>query len=62
VIVGFCVSLTVTVNMQLAINPAPSVTVHVTVVVPFGNIEPVAGEHTTAPGGSGQLSLPVGVV
>jgi hypothetical protein len=37
-IVGNCVSLTVTVCVQVAVNPAPSVTVHVTVVIPSGNV------------------------
>src|SRR5215475_10390820 len=38
---GGCVSFTVTVNEQLG----PAVVEHVTVVVPFGNVEPEAGEH-----------------
>lgn len=55
---GGCVSLIVTVNEQLAVLPLASVTVQLTVVVPFGNVEPDAGLHTVpAPG---QLSLTVG--
>ena len=38
-------SLTVTVNMQLAVLPLASVAVHVTVVVPFGKADPDAGLH-----------------
>jgi hypothetical protein len=58
--VGFCVSLTVTVNMHIAIFIEASVAVHVTVVVPTLNIEPDVGLHiTVAPG---QLSIAVGVV
>ena len=44
--VGAWVSLTVTVNEQLAELPDPSLTVQFTVVTPFGNVEPDAGEHT----------------
>jgi hypothetical protein len=59
---GGWLSFTVTVNMQLPVRLEESVTVQVTVVIPFGNTEPDAGLHTTGFGGSGQLSLPVGVV
>ena len=45
VIVGGCVSLTVTVNVQLD----PACAVHVTVVVPLGKKDPEAGEHITVP-------------
>jgi hypothetical protein len=60
--------VTVTVNEQLAILPDASVTVQVTVVVPgvlpgpAGKQKPEGGLQTTALTGSGQLSLPVGVV
>jgi hypothetical protein len=58
VIAGGCVSLTVTVNEQLAVLPLVSVAVQFTVVVPFGNVEPLAGLQTaTTPG---QLSLAEG--
>jgi hypothetical protein len=42
---------TLTMNEQLAVLPEPVVAVQVTVVVPTGNIEPLAGLQTTvAPG------------
>jgi hypothetical protein len=59
--VGAWVSLTVTVNEHEPLLPLASVTLHITVVMPFGNAEPDAGLHVTAPTPS-QLSLPVGVV
>jgi len=59
VIVGGCVSLTVTVNVQFAIAPPESVAVHVTVVVPFEKKLPDAGEHVTVV--PAQLSVGVGV-
>jgi hypothetical protein len=43
VIVGACVSFTVTVNEQVAVLPLASVAVTVTVVVPTGNVLPEAG-------------------
>ena len=46
VIVGGCVSFTVTVNVQLGPSPAA---VHVTVVVPTGKVEPEAGEQVIVP-------------
>jgi hypothetical protein len=45
VIVGFCVSLTWTVNEQLG----PAESVHVTVVVPTGKKDPLAGEQVIVP-------------
>ena len=59
VMVGDCVSLTVTVNVQVASGGLPFVAVQVTVVVPFANAEPEAGLQVTV--GAGQPS-PVGVV
>jgi hypothetical protein len=53
-ITGACVSLTVTVNVQLG----PAVVVQVTVVVPLGKNEPEAGEQTVPL--TGQLSVTVG--
>jgi hypothetical protein len=44
-IAGASVSLTVTVNEQVAVFPAPSVAVQITVVVPTANMLPEAGEH-----------------
>ena len=58
---GACVSLTVTVNEHVLVLFEASVAVHVTVVVPTGNVAPDAGTHTTVTG-TGQLSAPVGVV
>jgi hypothetical protein len=45
VTVGFCVSLTLTVNEHCAVLPLLSVTVQVTVVVPTLNDEPDAGRQ-----------------
>jgi hypothetical protein len=58
-IVGGCVSFTVTVNEQLDEFPDASSTLQVTVVVPFGKVDPDAGLHVGAPT-PGQLSLTVG--
>ena len=44
---GGCVSLTVTVNVQVERLPAASVAVTVTVVVPFTKTDPEAGLETT---------------
>ena len=38
---------TLTVNAHVAVFPAASVAVQVTVVVPIGNVAPLGGEHTT---------------
>jgi hypothetical protein len=46
-IFGFSVSLTVTVKLQTAELPAPSVAVQVTVVVPRGNAVPDGGLQVT---------------
>jgi hypothetical protein len=59
VIVGGCVSRTVTVNEQEAVLFDVSLTLQVTVVVPTGKVEPEAGEQTGVPT-FGQLSLTVG--
>lgn len=59
VTVGACVSLIVTVNEQLPVLPLASVTVQLTVVVPFEKVEPDAGLHTGEPT-PGQLSLTAG--
>jgi hypothetical protein len=55
VIAGGCVSFTVTVKEHVAVLPAPSVAVQVTVVRPTGNVEPDTGEQTTV--GDPQLSV-----
>ena len=52
-------STTVTVKEQLAVFPEPSVAVAVTVVVPFGKVEPDGGFATTVT--PGQLSAAVTV-
>jgi hypothetical protein len=52
VIFGGCVSFTVTVKEQLT----PAVAVHVTVVVPFGNAEPLGGVQVMVP----QLPVVIG--
>ena len=52
-------STTVTVNEQVAVFPDASVAIAVTVVVPFGKVDPDAGLATTAT--PGQLSLAVTV-
>ena len=49
VMVGACVSFTVTVNEQFAELPDPSLTVQFTVVTPFGNVVPDAGVQTGVP-------------
>ena len=46
---GTTVSFTVTVNEQLEEFAAASLTVHVTVLAPSGNIEPDGGLHTGVP-------------
>jgi len=58
VIAGGCVSLTVTVNVQLAELLDASLTVQVTVVVPFWNVDPDGGVQDGVPT-PGQLSLAV---
>ena len=45
VMTGFCVSLIVTVKLQLRPDPV----VQVTVVVPAGKVEPAEGVHVTVP-------------
>jgi hypothetical protein len=56
---GFWVSLTVTVNEQLAVLLDASLTVHETVVVPLLKVVPEAGVHVGVPTPE-QLSLTVG--
>lgn len=59
--VGAWVSFTVTVKLQDALLLAASLTVQLTVVVPFAKVEPEAGEQLTVPT-PGQLSVAVGVM
>ena len=60
VIDGGCVSLTVTVKVQKPVLFELSVAVQVTVVVPFGKVEPEAGTQLTVT--PEQLSVAGGVV
>src|SRR5881628_1139983 len=46
VIAGFCVSSTVTVNVQVLVLPLASRAVLVTVVTPTGNVPPLGGVLT----------------
>jgi hypothetical protein len=58
VIVGGVVSLTVTVKLQFAVLPAPSLAVQLTAVIPFGKVDPDGGlQEAVEPG---QLSPTVG--
>ena len=57
---GGCVSFTVTVKLQEALFPLASLTEQDTVVVPLGNVAPLAGEQVTEPT-PGQLSEAAGV-
>ena len=52
-------SRTVTVNVQALVLPATSVATQATVVMPFGNVDPLGGVQTTVT--DEQLSLAVGV-
>lgn len=60
-IVGGSVSLTVIVNEQLAVLPEASSTLHVTVVMPLGKVEPEGGLHTGVPT-AWQLSVAVALL
>ena len=57
-IVGGVVSLTVTVKLQFATLPDPSLALQLTAVIPFGKVEPDGGLHEAAE--PGQLSTTVG--
>ena len=59
-IFGASVSFTVTVKVELAVLPAASVAVQVTVVVPTGKTLPEAGTQMTDT--PGQLSMAIGAV
>ena len=52
---------TFTGNVHVAMFPDESVAVHVTAVVPIGNIDPDGGVHTTE-GAGAQLSVAIGPV
>ena len=62
VIVGTWVSTTVTVKLQVDELPAASVTLNVLVVVPTGNVEPLARPAVCNVEAPGQLSVPTGAV
>jgi hypothetical protein len=59
VIVGACVSLTVTLKLQVAVLPLASVTTNVLVVTPIGNTEPDANPAVCVITCPGQLSVDV---
>ena len=52
--------MTVTVNMQVFVLLDASITVHVTVVTPLANVDPLAGRQLGVPT-PGQLSVAVTV-
>jgi hypothetical protein len=58
VMVGDSVSFTVTVKLHVAVLPAASVAMQLTVLAPFGKVEPVGGSHATVTPGA--LSVAVG--
>ena len=58
VMLGFSVSLTVTVKLQLVVLLDESVAVQMTVLVPFAKVEPLVGVQATLT--PRQLSLAVG--
>jgi hypothetical protein len=57
--VGASASMTVTVKLQLERLPASSVAVHSTVVMPVGNVEPLAGTHCNVTPGELSATLTV---
>jgi hypothetical protein len=59
---GSSTSSTVTVRLQVPVLPAPSVAVKVTVELPTGKAEPLAGPPLCVTVGVPQLSVAVGVV
>ncbi len=61
VIVGACVSFTVTSKLQVAVLPLASVTTKVFVVVPIGKTDPDASPAVSVVTEPGQLSRPTGV-
>ena len=56
---GGVVSTTVTVNDTVPVLPCESVALHVTIVVPSGNVEPDAGTQTTSAMGPSTSSVAV---
>jgi len=59
---GASLSITVTVKLQLFVLPAASVTLNVFVVVPTGNVVPLANPAVCVVAAPVQLSVPTGVV
>ena len=62
VMAGRILSSTERLNVQVAIRPAPSVTLRVTGVVPVDTMAPASGVCVIAPNGSEQLSVAVASV
>jgi hypothetical protein len=62
VIVGNCVSLTVTVKLQVTVFDDASVTLNVLVVTPTGNEDPLGSPAICIVDVPGQLSVPTGVL
>ena len=60
VIVGTCVSLTVTVKLHIALLPEPSVTLNVFTVTPVGNVAPLDRPAVRVVEAPEQLSVPTG--
>jgi hypothetical protein len=60
--IGGWLSVTVTVNEQVLVKPAPSVAFHTTVLLPFGKAEPLVKPLVFTTVGGVQLSVAVGVV
>ena len=54
------VRATVTLKEQVAVRPAPSVTLKVLVVVPVGKVDPLANPAIRTVVAPGQLSVPTG--
>ena len=61
VITGNWLSVTVTVNEQVAVFELPSVTLNVFVVTPTGKLDPLANPVVCIVDAPGQLSVPTGV-
>ena len=57
-----CGVSTVTLKLHEAVLPDASVTLCVTVVVPIGNVDPLANPAVRVVVAPGQLSVPTGVV
>src|SRR6185312_16103810 len=60
--VGTSLSLIVTVKLHDAVLPEASVTTNMFVVVPFGNVDPLASPVVCAVVAPGQVSAPIGAL